>query len=386
MDAELNTPAYSALQSDVGRVVIETSDETCYSPVSSYNEWDLLEEVIVGLVDGASFPPWHIALAAPLPDHQRDTFRRNAGRPFPAEQVAAAKRELEEFVHLLEGEGVKVRRPVPAHHLQSYSGLGWTSTGLYNAMPRDVLLVVGTEIIECPLAWRSRYYETSTYKPLLKEYFHAGAKWSAAPKPDLRDELYDYDWTEPKSGEPVRYVITEYEPTFDAADFTRCGRDIFAQKSNVTNDFGIAWLRRHLGDTYRIHVLEFNDSHPMHIDATLVPLAPGKLLINPERVLKVPEIFRHWDVLRAPTPIIPDEHTLYMTSKWINMNVLMLDERRVVVERQDEPMIAALKKWGFTPIPCNFRHFNSFGGSFHCATLDVRRSGKLESYFDDAAL
>jgi len=53
----------------------------------------------------------------------------------------------------------------------------------------------------------------------------------------------------------------------------------------------------------------------------------------------------------------------------------------VVVERQDEPMISAMKKWGFTPIPCNFRNFNSFGGSFHCATLDVRRRGKLESYF-----
>jgi glycine amidinotransferase len=41
-----------------------------------------------------------------------------------------------------------------------------------------------------------------------------------------------------------------------------------------------------------------------------------------------------------------------------------------------------MKKWGFTPIPCNFRHFNSFGGSFHCATLDVRRRGKLESYLN----
>ncbi len=55
------------------------------------------------------------------------------------------------------------------------------------------------------------------------------------------------------------------------------------------------------------------------------------------------------------------------------MNILMLDEERVIVERQDEPMIKALKGWGFKPILCNFRNFNSFGGSFHCATLDVRR-------------
>jgi glycine amidinotransferase len=82
---------------------------------------------------------------------------------------------------------------------------------------------------------------------------------------------------------------------------------------------------------------------------------------------------------------MPDEHTLYMTSKWINMNILMLDERRAIVERQDEPMITALKKWGFLPISCNFRNFNSFGGSFHCATLDVRRRGTLESYLLDVS-
>ena len=357
--------------------------DTAYSPVSSYNEWDLLEEVIVGVVDGASFPPAHIAVEAPLPHHQRATFRRNAGKPFPPEQIALAQKELEEFVHILEGEGAKVVRPEPIDQLQEYGAPGWISTGLYDAMPRDVLLVIGTEIIECPLAWRSRYFGTAAYKPLLKDYFKKGAKWSAAPKPELKDELYDYNWSEPKNGEPVRYVITEFEPTFDAADFMRFGRDIVAQKSNVTNDFGIEWLRRHLGDRYRIHVLEFNDSHPMHIDATLVPLAPGKLLVNPERVLKIPKMFQGWDVFPAPAPIIPDDHTLYMTSKWINMNILSIDEKRIVVERQDEPMIAALKEWGFKPIPCNFRNFNTFGGSFHCATLDVRRRGNLESYILD---
>jgi glycine amidinotransferase len=340
----------------------------------------LLEEVIVGIVDGASFPPWHTALKATLPHDQHRAFRENAGKTFPPEKIAAARKELEEFVHILEAEGVKVRRPVPVDQLKPYGAPGWTSTGLYAAMPRDLLLVFGNEIIECPLAWRSRYYEAFAYRPLLKEYFNAGAKWSAGPRPELKDDFYDCEWTEPKPGEPSRFIINEYEPTFDAADFMRCGRDIFAQKSNVTNDFGIEWLRRHLGDKYRIHVFDFDDPHAMHIDCTLAPIAPGKLLINPERVLRVPTIFRGWDVLHAPKPIIPPKHTLYMTSKWINMNVLMLDEERVVVERQDEPMIASMKKWGFKPILCDFRNFNSFGGSFHCATLDVRRRGVLQSY------
>jgi glycine amidinotransferase len=79
--------------------------------------------------------------------------------------------------------------------------------------------------------------------------------------------------------------------------------------------------------------------------------------------------------------IMPDSHMLYMTSKWINMNVIMLDEERVIVESEEEATIRAFRRWGFKPIPCAFRHFNTFGGSFHCATLDVRRRGELQSYF-----
>ncbi|HZO66910.1 MAG TPA: hypothetical protein VFB74_18075 [Kribbellaceae bacterium] len=350
------------------------------SPVSSYTEWDPLEEVIVGIVDGASFPTWHMSLPPVLPADQHDTFRTRAGRPFPPHQVEAARRELEEFVHILETEGVRVRRPAPIPQRTTYSTLEWASTGMYAAMPRDTILVVGEDIIECPMAWRSRYYESLAYRPLLKEYFRGGARWSAGPKPELTDAQFDLDWTEPADDDPRRLVVTEFEPTFDAADFLRCGRDIIAQMSNVTNAFGIEWLRRHLGD-YRVHVFEFDDPHPMHIDATLAPLAPGKLLINPDRVPRVPALFRGWDVIEAPRPVIPASHRLYMTSRWINMNILMLDEQRVVVERQDEPMIQVMKEHGFTPILCNFRNFNSFGGSFHCATLDVRRAGTLQSYF-----
>lgn len=351
------------------------------SPVSSYNEWDPLEEVVVGIVDGACFPTWHMSMPAVLPSEQIETFRTNAGQPFPAELVRAASAELDEFVRVLEGEGVTVRRPEPIPQRQPYRTLHWESTGMYAAMPRDALLVIGDEIIECPMAWRSRYYESLAYRPLLKSYFTAGARWTAAPKPELTDEQFDLEWVDSGDREYPNYVVREFEPTFDAADFTRCGRDIIAQKSNVTNEFGIEWLRRHLGDEYRVHVFEFEDAHPMHIDATLVPIAPGKLLINPERVPKVPELFKSWDVMAAPPPVIPDDHTLYMTSKWLNMNILMLDHERVVVEREDEPMIAAAERFGLTPIPCAFRNFNSFGGSFHCATLDVRRRGGLESYF-----
>jgi glycine amidinotransferase len=350
--------------------------------VNSFNEWDPLEEVIVGIIDGASVPPWHITLKGTMPHEHWDFFHYYGGRPFPKELITAAKKDLDEFVHILESEGVIVRRPDVIDHSRPYTTPDWTSAGgLYSAMPRDVLLVIGDNIIEAPMAWRSRYFEVNSYRSIIKDYFRRGARWSVAPKPQLTDELYDYTYEDPGCDGPMRYVITEFEPTFDAADFVRCGKDIFYQKSNVTNNFGIVWLSQHLGQKYRLHELKFKDTHPMHIDATFMPLAPGKVLVNPERVDSLPKMFKKWDLLPAPLPCIPDNITFYMSSKWLSMNVLMLDEKRVIVEKHEDALIKSLSNWGFKPISCNFINFNKFGGSFHCATLDIRRRGTLQSYF-----
>ena len=51
----------------------------------------------------------------------------------------------------------------------------------------------------------------------------------------------------------------------------------------VTNEMGIEWLRRHLGDEYKIHVLSFNDPNAMHIDGTFSIIGPGLVISNPIR-------------------------------------------------------------------------------------------------------
>jgi glycine amidinotransferase len=348
----------------------------------SHTEWDPLEEVIVGVIDGAAVPEWHVTLRATMPESSERLFRTQGGRPFPAEAVSAARRDLEGLVELLKSEGVRVHRPDVHDHTRPFSTPDWSSKGgLYAAMPRDLLLVLGDELIEAPLAWRSRYVEIHCYRRLLKEFFQRGARWTAAPKPMLRDALYDQHFVDPAPDGPMRYVVTDEEPVFDAADFVRCGQDLFFQLSNVTNRFGVQWLQRHVGSRYRFHELQVRDTHPMHIDATFMPLAPGKVLVNPDRLPALPAMFRDWEVLTAPAPCLPDHVELYMSSKWISMNILMLDEKRVLVEKHETDLIAAFKRWGFQPIPCHFLDFNRFGGSFHCATLDVVRRGGLQTYF-----
>jgi len=349
--------------------------------VNVYNEWDPLEEIIVGTLEGATIPEWHVQLESTMPKKWWNLYKNKGGKPFPKDLIAEGEKELTEFIKILEGEGVTVRRPDPVNYTHSYGTLNWqVKGGLYAAMPRDFLLVIGNKLIECPLSWRSRYYENDAYRKLIKEYFLRGAEWIAAPKPQLTDELYSTDYHEPHEGEHI-YSLTEFEPIFEAADFVHCGKHIFVQRSNTTNQMGIEWLKRTLGAEFIIHELEVNDTHPMHIDATFLPIAPGKLLINKNRLKKIPSMFSNWDILEAPEPNIPENYPLFMTSRWINMNIITLDEKRVIVEAGEQNIIAAFKSWGFTPIPCKFRHFNTFGGSFHCATAEVRRRGVCQNYF-----
>ncbi|CAD0229570.1 glycine amidinotransferase [Planktothrix agardhii CCAP 1459/11A] len=72
---------------------------------------------------------------------------------------------------------------------QPYKTQDFEASGMYAAMPRDILLVVGDKIIEAPMAWRSRFFEYRAYRSLVKEYFQQGAKWTTAPKPLMSDGM-----------------------------------------------------------------------------------------------------------------------------------------------------------------------------------------------------
>ncbi len=356
-----------------------------YPLVNAHNEWDPLEEIIVGVVEGARVPPWEPETPAVV-HHEGllDFYREQGGKPWPQELLDKAQKDIEELVYVLEGEGVKVRRPTIFDTGKSFSTPDFESQSSCGAlMPRDVLLVIGNQIIEAPMGWRSRYHENQAYKPLCKEYSRGGARWISAPRPQLSAESYKKDYNPPSEEEEMRTILTEYEPLFDAADAIKCGRDIFMAQSSTCNRSGIEWLQRQLGDEYRVHEVEVFDTHPMHIDATFYPLAPGKLLINPERVRTLPEIFNGsgWEILECPQPNMPDDHPMYTCSKWLNMNVLMLDEKRVLVSKGEDNLVRAFKDWGFEPIEVNFYGFESIAGGLHCATVDIRRRGQLQSYF-----
>lgn len=352
---------------------MQGSSDKLKCPVNSYTEWNTLEEVVVGTLNGGVFPSWQQSMSDTMPEDAWQVFQEHGGETFPTGHLQAAQEELDAFAELLQNEGVRVVRPELRSYEKSFETPDWKSDGgLYAGMPRDLLMVAGDAIIEAPMSWRCRYHEVDAFRSIIKKYFREGARWLPAPKPQLTDELWcsagDRAWT----GQD--WAITEFEPVFDAADFMRFGDTIVCQRSHVTNQFGIDWLRRALEPEIEIIQIEVNDPHAMHIDASLSPLAAGKLLVNPERF--VPNsCFDGWDIRAAPRPTLPSDWPMYFCSSWVSMNVLSLSPDTVVVERHETPLIEELSSWGLRCIPVDFRHVYSFGGSFHCVTLDIRRAG-----------
>lgn len=55
--------------------------------VNSHNEFDPLEEVIVGRVEGATIPEWHVSGKAVWPERWWDMYKNQSGQSFPPEMI-----------------------------------------------------------------------------------------------------------------------------------------------------------------------------------------------------------------------------------------------------------------------------------------------------------
>jgi arginine deiminase len=123
------------------------------------------------------------------------------------------------------------------------------------------------------------------------------------------------------------------------------------------------------------------------MDSTIIPLRPGKVLLNSSRVTpeNCPKVFEKWDKIwfkdvnvnpttdNGPGSISP-------CSPYIGMNILSVDPNTVIVGEDQTNLIRVLEKEEFTVATIKMRHAQTLSGGLHCTTLDLIRTGSLESY------
>ena len=379
LSAEHSSPEWSKRNENVIGTQRLPGEATHLSRVWSCNEWDPLEEVVVGNPLNARFPtPDRSTQVAEFPDRSLTEIPRG---PFPQQIIEETEEDLNGFAEILKSCGVTVKRPDTWSHEAKFSTIHWESQGYYNYCPRDVLLVIGDQIIETPNVIRSRAQETFSYRTLLIDYMKAGAKWFSAPKPMLLDSLFEgVDLNKP--------TPRNDEPAFDAANVLRFGRDLIYLVSATGNEMGGHWLQSILGDSYRVHFLK-DVYYGSHIDSTLVALRPGLVLANPARLNddSLPKILKQWKVIYSPPMENTDRYdpeylSMCIGSDWIDMNAFSISPNLVVADRNQPTLIKVLEREGLDVIPLKLRHSKLLGGGPHCVTLDVRRKGTLERYFD----
>ena len=264
---------------------------------------------------------------------------------------------------------------------------------------RDNTLILGDEIIETAPCIRSRYLETRLLAPVFTRYHRAGAAWTTMPRPLLTDASFDLSYSRDPAttlGGPTE-PITEPAPSpydvgvemmLDGAQVLRLGRDLLVNVAHDNHALAADWLERHLarvyGDRYRVHrVRRMADNH---IDSMLLALRPGVLLARHEGLRDLlPKALRSWKLIVPPEPSpgnFPtyDDTDLLLTSPYIDLNVLSIDEDTVLANTDCPELIKSLESEGFTVVPVRHRHRRLFGGGFHCFTLDTVRTGTCGDY------
>ncbi|WP_441246925.1 inosamine-phosphate amidinotransferase 1 [Kitasatospora sp. McL0602] len=349
-------------------------------PVHSWDEFSTLREVVVGSAAGARLP----ALSDPsawlscFPKSRAAELAAIRTGPYPQQVVEETDEDLDALATTLRSLGVTVHRPEPVDHAAGFAAPQWRADGGFHSYcPRDLTLVVGETVIEVASPMRARYFEVFGLRALFNDYLRAGSRWLCAPRPQLRDELFESD----AEGLPL---LGESEPVFDAANVLRLGRDVFYQVSRSGNELGLRWLESTLGllGDLRLHPLRGIYGYT-HIDSTIALLRPGLVLLNPERIRPetVPDQLRGWDVLWCPpAETRAAEPEPMLSESWIGMNLLMVDPATAIVEQGQRGLIKLLEHAGITVLPHRLRHSRVLGGGFHCVTLDTRRDGGPEDY------
>lgn len=294
--------------------------------ISSSNEWDQLRSIIVGTANYANWP-------VHCPDFRKQeqttlwTETPLPAGPVPDYIIQEANQDLDYLVSFLEGCGITVYRPTDINFQET--------DGFYNYCPRDRLLILDNDIIDCPMAYGCRDQEYAAYDFLPQDWVPALGHW-------------------------------------DAANVCRLNDDLLYLKSESGDLAGYRWLSDYYADK-RVHLVECYSG--VHIDSTIVPVREGLVVLNAARITEdtVPAPLKNWDKIWihecAHQPFINYPYA----SNWIGINFLVVNPNSVVCDPNQEFLRRELDKYNIDSQGIDLRHSRTLGGGHHCVTLDLHR-------------
>ena len=303
--------------------------------ISTCNEWNPLEAIVVGSATHANWPTTDPVFAE---ESQRTLWKDSPVPSGPVTQfiIDQANHELDTLSETLLRLGVTVYRPQPMNFVETQ--------GMYNYCPRDRLLIWNDIIVDVNMMYPCRDQEIQNYSRLLAQ---------------------------------ARQVVTmprHQGLVLDAANVCRLGDTWLFLESASGNRAAYEWLSAQFP---QINIELCNFYAGVHIDSTIVPLREGLVMLNADRVTpqNCPRAFRDWQKIWVTDDmIVPQDFYQYpYASKWIAINMLVVNPETVILDAVQTQLITILKKHNIDSIPLTLSHSRTLGGGFHCVTLDTRR-------------
>lgn len=301
--------------------------------ISSFNEWDPLKKIIVG---DATHANWPVNDPVFKLESEKTLWKDTPvpRGPVPQWIIDEANEDLNQLATTLTKLGVEVERPEPLNFQ--------THDGMYNYCPRDRFIVHGSTVIDPAMMYPCRNMELQCYYDLVdsaKTYLHM-----------------------PRNEGMI----------LDAANVLRLNDKMLFLESASGNRAAYDWLCEQMP---KVDIELCNFYAGVHIDSTIVALREGLVMLNASRVNfdTVPKVFDGWQKIWVNDVVAQDFYEYPYASKWIAMNMLVVDPHTVIVDRHQTELIKTLESYKFTVVPMELRHSRTLGGGFHCVTLDTWR-------------
>lgn len=187
----------------------------------------------------------------------------------------------------------------------------------------------------------------------------------------------------------------------------RVGRDIFIDynPNNLNQANAVKNIASALSKKYRVHLGITAD----HSDGVFCPVSPGNIIATHYRT-HYSTGWPNWNVLNLPDSTrsknngfngnwwVPgvdlchfNDSMISSIQSWLGnssetvfeVNMLVIDEKNVLVLAYDDYICGALESIGLTPHVVNFRTRGFWDGGLHCLTLDIHRDGNCIDYWPD---
>jgi scyllo-inosamine-4-phosphate amidinotransferase 1 len=301
--------------------------------IYSQNEWDPIKEIVVGTATHANWPVNDPVFKL---ESEKTLWKET---PVPSGSVPQwiideANEDLNLLSDTLTDLGIKVIRPDDLNFQ--------VHDGMYNYCPRDRFLIYKDHIVDPAMMYPCREME--------RQCLH-----------DVVDDAPHY------------HHMPRYEGmTMDAANVLRLNDSMLFLESSSGNRAAYDWLCEQFPG---VNIELCNFYAGVHIDSTIVPLREGLVLLNASRVTfdTVPRVFEGWQKIWINDVVAQSFYQYPYASKWIALNMLVVDPHTVIVDKNQNELIKILESYRFTVVPMELRHSRTLGGGFHCVTLDTWR-------------